>query len=74
MTECRASKKPKRTYLTSGLYTLGRSLRGIDMGKLDRRPVEIATAIRERRYRSNCATPCGGEPFLRASGDKAGRI
>ena len=33
----KSRKKAKRTYSTSGLYALKRAIRGLDMGKVDRR-------------------------------------
>ena len=36
-TPLKSRKKPKRTYSTSGLYALKRAIRGLDMGKVDRR-------------------------------------
>ncbi len=57
----KSRKKAKRTYSTSGLYALKRAIRGLDMGKVDRR-YKVFRALAE--WRSEFIRDLGGQENL----------
>ena len=60
-TPLKSRKKAKRTYSTSGLYALKRAIRGLDMGKVDRR-YKVFRALAE--WRSELISDLGGQDGL----------